>query len=62
MDFPRDLQSLFYFSDLYEATGEVLGEGSHGAVHCYVHRHTNIEYAVKVGVIIKLLLLKSFRE
>ena len=34
--------------DLYEATGEVLGEGSHGAVHCYIHKHTDIEYAVKV--------------
>jgi len=36
------------FHDLYEATGEVLGEGSHGAVHCYIHKHTNIEYAVKI--------------
>lgn len=36
------------FHDLYEATGDLLGEGSHGAVHCYRHKHTNIEYAVKV--------------
>lgn len=36
------------FHDLYEATGKTLGEGSHGAVHCYTHRHTKIEYAVKV--------------
>jgi len=37
-----------FFSDLYESTGEVLGEGSHGAVHCYKSKRTNAEYAVKV--------------
>lgn len=37
------------FHDLYEATGEVLGEGSHGAVHCYLHKESKLEYAVKVS-------------
>lgn len=37
------------FHDLYEATGEVLGEGSHGAVHAYMHKQLGQEYAVKVS-------------
>lgn len=38
-----------FIAELYEATGDMLGEGSHGAVHRYRHKHTNIEYAVKVS-------------
>ena len=45
--------------DLYESTGDLLGEGSHGAVHCYLHKHTNIQYAVKVSW--QVFLLNPFR-
>ena len=36
------------FSDLYTATGEVLGNGACAAVKTYKNNTTNKEYAVKV--------------
>jgi MAP kinase interacting serine/threonine kinase len=36
------------FSDIYELTGESLGEGSCGKVETCINIHTGIEYAVKI--------------
>ena len=44
------LYLLTFIVDLYRTTGHILGEGSHGAVHCYEHVKTGVEYAVKVGI------------
>lgn len=43
---------MFHLSitDLYEATGELLGQGSQGAVHRFVSRKTDVDYAVKVRI------------
>ena len=38
----------FLFADLYESTGELLGQGSQGAVQCYRCKKSGKEYAVKV--------------
>ena len=38
------------FEDLYAPTGEDLGSGSQGSVSTYIHKHTNVEYAVKVRI------------
>ena len=37
------------FSELYEPTGECLGEGSFGSVLTYKNKITENEYAVKVN-------------
>lgn len=43
---------LLRFVDLYEATGELLGQGSQGAVHCYKSKKSpSTEYAVKVSLL-----------
>jgi len=36
------------FHDLYESTGELLGQGSQGAVQCYRCKKTGHEFAVKI--------------
>lgn len=36
------------FHDLYEYTGEMLGQGAQGAVQCYLSKKTGVEYAVKI--------------
>lgn len=36
------------FHDLYESTGELLGQGSQGAVQCYRSKTTGAEFAVKI--------------
>lgn len=45
------------FSDLYTATGEVLGNGACAAVKTYKNNTTNKEYAVKVNSIVFFLLI-----
>lgn len=47
------IQGQFYLKktdvlDLYESTGELLGQGSQGAVQCYRSKTTGAEFAVKV--------------
>ena len=38
-------------SDIYEETGEFLGNGSYASVRTYKHLETSKEYAVKVSPI-----------
>lgn len=38
----------FFLTDLYTATGEILGNGACAAVKTYKKNTTNKEYAVKV--------------
>lgn len=40
--------SVAHFHDVYQLTGEVLGEGSYGRVETCINRITNAEYAVKI--------------
>ena len=45
---------MFSAVELYEATGEILGQGSFGAVSTYRNLITGREYAVKVNINITL--------
>lgn len=39
----------FLFSDLYEPTGEILGNGAYASVRTYRNLENQQEYAVKVS-------------
>jgi len=41
--------SFFIFSDLYEPTGEILGNGAYASVRTYRNLENEQEYAVKVS-------------
>lgn len=45
------------FEQLYAPTGETLGSGSQGCVSTYRHILTDVEYAVKVCIILYFLLV-----
>lgn len=40
---------MYLFSDLYEPTGEILGNGAYASVQTYRNLENQTEYAVKVG-------------
>ena len=42
-------------SDLYEATGEFLGNGSYASVQAYKNKASGKEYAVKVSCLFLLI-------
>lgn len=39
---------MYFFSDLYKLTGEILGEGAYASVQTCVNMYTDQEYAVKI--------------
>ena len=43
---------MVFILDLYECTGELLGQGAQGAVQCYRSKKTGVEYAGKVGYVV----------